>query len=217
MDVRLSKPGNVEVEDLVWTHRWKDTTAMPEITQWQDSETRSIILSDGLLGEGVQVRVRRFKRLDGDRTKRSWWDEKLGKERHVEIKDYALVDMATVKVDYEKYLSKVHSEMFARGEGRHSATQREIFEELLGPKDGLLWKSYQQAQHRRDDEEVSVLERDLLTKVLDLWVAVRLTTRSFEITGKETLGISQVRNKQGVLQTLLPPVMGENFPTPSPS
>lgn len=210
VDVRLSKPGNVDVESLIWTHRWKDTTALPEVTQWQDSEIKEIILSDGLLVNGVRVRVRRFKRLDGDQNERSWFDYDKNEVRTVTIEDYALVDVAAVKTSYERYLSDVHSEMFARDEGYHSKAQLDIFKELLGPRDGLLWKTYQHARYRRDDPVVSLVERDLLTKVLDLWVAVRLTTRSFGISGKETLGIRKIDNK-----VLLPPVMGTYSPLPA--
>ncbi|CAN8099776.1 unnamed protein product [Discula destructiva] len=209
-DVRLSKPGNVDVESLRWTHRWKDTTAMPDITQWQDSETKDIILNDGLIATGVRVKVRRFKRLTGDLTERTWYEEVEGKmrERKVRTQDYALVDVAAVKVAYEKHLSHVHLLMLTKDEGFHSRAQMEKFKELLGPRDGLLWKTYQHARQRRDDELVSLVERDLLSKVLDLWVAVRLTTRSFEISGKETLGIEKANSKSGVV---LPPVMGKQL------
>lgn len=200
-EVVLSKPGNVDVESLQWTHRWKETTAMPEITQWQDSEVKWITLDDGLLAKGVRVKVRRFKWLKGDLTERSWVDEDTKREVKIETEDYALVEVATVKAAYEKYLSDVHSHMLG---GAHSKVQLDKFKDLLRSKDGLLWKTYQQARHRRDDPLVTILERELLTKVLDLWVAVRLTTRSFTISGDETLGIPRNKNNK----TPIPPVMG---------
>lgn len=187
VDVRLSKPGNVEGYD--WTHRWNDSTAMPEITQWQDSETRLIYLSDGFISPGVSVRVRRFKAIKGDKLTRVWWE---GSTRHeVEIGPWALVDVAAAKTTYDKYLSNA---------------QAQIFKKLLGPKEKLLWRTYECARSRRDHHATSLSEKDLLTKTLDLWVAVRLTTTPFEIKGKETLGIRPAKGK-----ILLPPVMGKPF------
>lgn len=185
VDVRLSKPGNVEGYD--WTHRWNDSTAMPEITQWEDSETRLIYLSDGYISPGVRVRVRRFKAIKGDKLTRVWWE---GSTRHeVEIGPWALVDVAAAKTTYDKYLSDAQAQMFKK---------------LLGPREKLLWKTYECARSRRDHHATDPSEQSLLAKTLDLWVAIRLTTTPFEIKGKETLGIRPASGK-----ILLPPVMGK--------
>lgn len=196
VDVILCKPGNVET--LVWTRRWKDTTGMPEITQWQDTKEGWISLDDGLASV-VKVKVRRFKPLEGDETERTW------ENRTIKTEDYALVDVAAVKTAYEKHMSDVHLLMLTERQEKHSPEQRKNFEALLGFRDGLLWRTYEQASRRRDDALVSEVERDLLSTALDLWVAVRLTTRSFEIVEGEHLGMRKVKGK-----VLLPPVMGKN-------
>lgn len=205
--MKLSKPGNVELESLRWTHRWKDTTAMPEITQWQDSssEKRVVILVDGLLDSGVRVEVRRFKPLDVDRMERTWYEG--GRKREIKTSNYALVNVAAVKAAYEKHLTEVHSQMLTMDDKKYQyqpPAQRDAFKKLLGERDELVWKTYRHARARRDFHKISDEERDLLTKVLDLWVAVRLTTRSFWIVGKEDLGIP--KDSEG--RSLLPPVMG---------
>lgn len=216
VDVKLSKPGNVELESLRWTQRWKDTTAMPEITQWEDSSSdkRVVILVDGLLDSGVRVEVRRFKPLDDvDRLERTWYEN--GQKKGIKTSNYALVNVAAVKAAYEKHLTDVHSQMLTMDDKKFqqqtSETQRASFQELLGDREDLVWKTYRHARARRDDQRTDVEERDLLTKVLDLWVAVRLTTRSFWITGKEDLGIP--KTKRGKI--LLPPVMGQYLPFPT--
>lgn len=185
VDVRLSKPGNVEGYD--WTHRWKDSTAMPEITQWEDTETRSIYLCDGYISPGVSVKVRRFKAIKGDKLERVWYEG--AQRRQVKTGPWALVDVATAKTTYEKYLSEA---------------QPQIFKKLLGPKEKLLWRTYECARLRRDHPDTTAREANLLAKTLDLWVAIRLTTTPFEIKGKETLGIKPADGK-----ILLPPVMGK--------
>lgn len=207
VDVKLSKPGNVELESLRWTNRWKDTTAMPEITQWKDSsaEKRVVVLVDGLLESGVRVEVREFKPLEVDQVKRTWYEG--GKKQEIRTSNYALANVPAVKAVYEKHLTDVHSQMLTTDDKKYQCqpqAQRATFQGLLGDREELIWKTYRHARARRDDEGVEVEERDLLTKVLDLWVAVRLTTRSFWITGKEDLGIP----KDNSGRILLPPVMG---------
>ncbi|KAJ4421407.1 hypothetical protein N0V82_003788 [Gnomoniopsis sp. IMI 355080] len=187
VEVRLSKPGNVEGYD--WTHRWKDSTAMPEITQWEDSETRSIFLCDGFVSPGVSVKVRRFKAIKGDKLERVWYEG--AQRREVKIGPWALVDVATAKTTYDKYLT---------------SAQPHIFKKLLGSEEKLLWRTYECARSRRDHWATSMKERNLLTKTLDLWVAIRLTTTPFEIKGEETLGIRPADGK-----ILLPPVMGKQL------
>ncbi|KAJ4394530.1 hypothetical protein N0V93_003749 [Gnomoniopsis smithogilvyi] len=187
IDVRLSKPGNVEGYD--WTHRWKDSTAMPEITQWEDCETRSIFLCDGFISPGVSVKVRRFKAIKGDKLERVWYEG--AQRREVKTGPWALVDVAAAKTTYDKYLSDA---------------QPHIFKKLLGPREKLLWRTYECARLRRDHPATSLNERNLLAKTLDLWVAIRLTTTPFEIKGEETLGIRPADGK-----ILLPPVMGKQL------
>lgn len=189
-EVKLSKPGNVAgYPDLEWTHRWKDSSTLPEITQWQNDDEREICLSDGLSTAGIRVRVRRFRVLKGDKMVRTWFNPRKGREEHIEMENFALVDVARAKAQYEEYLSK---------------GQLEIFKALCGPKEKLLWRTYLLAWERKGNEEVALKERELLGRTLKLWVAVRLTTRSFEIIGKETLGIKP--DPRGKI--LLPPVMG---------
>lgn len=188
--MKLSKPGNVEDPDLQWTHRWKDSTTLPEITQWQAViDERTIILCDGLNPEGITVKVRRFQELPGDKKFRTWWQS--GERIERKTQNFALVDVAATKARYEGYLDDVQK-------------QREIFKELFGPQEKLLWRTYDLAWQRQRSA-VDVGERDLLGRTLKLWVAIRLTTRSFEIIGDETLGIDPGPNDK----ILLPPVMGE--------
>lgn len=160
---------------------------MPEITQWEDMETRLIYLCDGFISPGVSVKVRKFKAIKGDKLERVWYEG--AQRREVKTGPWALVDVAAAKMTYERYLSEA---------------QPQIFKKLLGPKEKLLWKTYECARLRRDHPKTTERESNLLAKTLDLWVAVRLTTTPFEIKGKETLGIKPADGK-----VLLPPVMGK--------
>lgn len=189
--MKLSKPGNVEDPDLQWTHRWKDSNTLPEITQWDSNlDEKKIFLSDGL-GGGIQVKVRRFKVLEGDKVFRTWYHPATGERVTRKTENFALVDVAGTKARYQEYLN---------------SGQQQIFKQLLGPTEKLLWQTYDLAWRRKESSAVEPDERDLLNKTLQLWVSIRLTTRSFEIVGKETLGIEPGPNGK----ILLPPVMGKS-------
>lgn len=188
-DIKLSKPGQVDEPDLKWTHRWQDSATLPEITQWASAEVRNILLTDGY-GKAITVKVRRFKELPSDKRERFIRHDD-GTEETIPTEPFGLVDVEAVKSEYERYLrsGRVH-----------------ICKALCGPREKLLWKTYQLAWERRDSlpKTTSSDEIDLLSRTLELWVAVRLTTKSFEITGGETLGIPPDRTGKVVL----PPVMG---------
>lgn len=199
IDVKLSKPGQVEgYPQLAWTHRWKDSSSLPEITQWESSEERLIRVSDGFWKQGIPVKVRRFKWMQGDKTKRTWYNRSVGGQDCKEIPLWAVVDVADLKRKYERYTSDPES-------------QERIFKDLLRSSShfsddssgALLLKTYSLAQKRRDDPLVPIFERDLLRKTMQLWVSIRLTTKSFDIVGDEKLGIPDIEGK-----TPLPPVMG---------
>lgn len=192
--MKLSKPGNVEDPDLQWTHRWKDSTTLPEITQWANSlDERKICLSDGLGGSGITVKVRRFEVMEGDKLCRTWYHPVTGEKVQRMTENFALVDVARTKDRYEDYLN---------------SGQKHIFKQLLGPTEKLLWQTYDLAWRRKESAGIEEEERDLLNKTLQLWVSIRLTTRSFEIVGDETLGIEP--GPKGKI--LLPPVMGRSPP-----
>lgn len=195
----MSKPGQVEgYPQLAWTHRWKDSSSLPEINQWESSEERVIHVSDGFWKSGIPVTVRRFKWMQGDKTRRTWYNRVTGDEEWKEIPLWAVVDVADLKKKYENYTAD-------------PANQERIFMELVKSSSrspdqssgALLWKTYRLAQMRRMDPAVPLGERDLLAKTMQLWVSIRLTTKSFDIVGDENLDIPDIEGK-----FLLPPVMG---------
>ncbi|KAF3768913.1 hypothetical protein M406DRAFT_237711, partial [Cryphonectria parasitica EP155] len=188
VDVKLSKSGNAE-----WTYRWKNSTSLPEISKWQDTNDRVIHLDDGFT-KTIRVRVRRFKVMEGDQKTRKFFNYDTGRTDEIDMKPFALVDVADAKLQYERYLTE---------------SQEHIFKTLLGDKQKLLWRTYHMAQKRRDDPATPLRERDLLVKTLRLWVAVRLTTRSFHIAGEGKDLLGQKPDSKG--RILLHPVFGQQL------
>ncbi|KUI56559.1 hypothetical protein VP1G_03871 [Cytospora mali] len=183
-EVKLFKPG--QVKGYEWTCRWKDGTAGPDIGQWANPEVKIIRLTEGY-GDGVELRVRRFVPQPGDKLERTWVED--GKMQRRWIEPYALIDLEAAKASYETYL-------------RSGLTK--MCKALLGPTEKLLWRTYEFAILRAQRPDTTEEERELIRKTLDLWAAVRLTTKSFEIIGKETLGIPKAKGQP----VPIPPVMG---------
>ncbi len=192
-DVVLSKPG--QVEGYEWTLRWKADTVLDDIGNWASSEVKTILVTEGYTGHHVQLQVRKFIPQEGDRLERSWVADD-GQIKSVKIPPYALVNQDAAKVAYESYIKKGLVECFKR---------------LLGPGEELLWQTYDRAVKLQNDPSLPLRERELLTSTMHLWMSIRLTTKSFEIVGNETLGMQRdITGEQSPLRGKipLPPVMG---------
>ncbi|KAM7223151.1 hypothetical protein V8F06_001364 [Rhypophila decipiens] len=191
-DVKLFKPG--QVKGLEWTLRWKDSV-VDDIGSWASSESRFIYVTEGYTGRGVKLQVRRFQPQQGDRLERSWYSN--GQKRTKEIPAFAIVDMDAAKKSFDDYIKN----------GLVACCER-----ILGSPGELLYRTYSLALKAMQDPTTSKVERDLLTTTLDLWMSVRLTTKSFEIIGNETLGMNrqEFEDDSNPLKGKipLPPVMG---------
>lgn len=191
-DVKLFKPG--QVKGLEWTLRWKDSV-VDDIGNWASPESRTIYVTEGYTGNSVELQVRKFQPQKGDRLERSWFAN--GQKKTKEIPAFAIVDMDAAKKSFDDYIK---SGLIA------------CCKQILGPPSELLYRTYSLAIRTMQDVTTSKIERDLLTTTLDLWMSVRLTTKSFEIVGNEILGMNRsdfdddgnpLRGK-----IPLPPVMG---------
>ncbi len=189
-DVVLSKPG--QVQGYEWTLRWKADTALDDIGNWASSDTKTIRVTEGYTDTSVQLVVREFVPQEGDRLERSWVSSD-GRTRSVRIPPYAIVDPRAARVAYEAYIRKGLAECFKK---------------LLGPGEKLLWRTYSMALKLQRDRTMPLKERELITSTLDLWMSIRLTTKSFEIVGDETLGMQPDIMGNENPKIPLPPVMG---------
>jgi hypothetical protein len=194
-DVKLLKPGQVREDECRWTDRWKDSV-MDEIRNWESSRVRIIHVTEGYTGKSIRLRVRQFQPQVGDRLKRSWMSPN-GQKKEVEIPPYAIVDMEDTKAALSQYI-------------KHGLLS--CCNSLLGARDKLLWKTYALAMKAAMDSSTSPAEKNLLLSTLDLWMSVRLTTKSFEIVGDDTLDMpaDMIKDRDSPLygKIPLPPVMG---------
>ncbi|KAK4240835.1 hypothetical protein C8A03DRAFT_12829, partial [Achaetomium macrosporum] len=192
-DVKLFKPGQVKGQE--WTNRWKDNV-MDDIGNWESSQVRTIYVTEGYTGQSVRLQVRQFKPQPGDSLERRWVS-KDGAKRTVKIPAFAIVNLDDAKAAFDQYIKQ----------GLLSCCDH-----LLGPRDKLLWRTYTLAINLANDTSTPLSERSLLVATLDLWMSVRLTTKSFEIVGDDTLDMPRdiIKDQDNPLhgKIPLPPVMG---------
>ncbi|ERT03119.1 hypothetical protein HMPREF1624_01424 [Sporothrix schenckii ATCC 58251] len=180
-----------------WTLRWKENTVLDDVGHWASSEVRILRISEGYTNEFVELRVRKFVPQDGDSLERSWVTPK-GETRSVQIPPYAVIEPEAIAPQYSAYIKR----------GLVACCSKV----LADHKDSVLWPTYWIAvklTHAKN--HLSEDENKLLAKTLELWMTVRLTTRSFEIVGEETLGmpmniLDETSPSHGKIP--IPPVMG---------
>ncbi|KAI1173874.1 hypothetical protein F4777DRAFT_420073 [Nemania sp. FL0916] len=190
-DVRLFKPGPVKGHE--WTRRWVEGVP-DDILHWASTETRNVKVTEGYTENAVELRVRQFVPQDGDSLERSWVHN--GVRKRVMIPAYAIVNLEEAKGAYSNYIGKSFPECFRK---------------IMVGKDKMLMATYWTALKAARDPATDEKERELLKKALQLWMAVRMTTKSTVIIGEETLGMSpDIMDETSPLQGKipLPPVMG---------
>ncbi|KAL7628686.1 hypothetical protein AAE478_000201 [Parahypoxylon ruwenzoriense] len=190
-DVKLFKPG--QVKGYEWTRRWVE--GIPDdISQWASSETRRVKVTEGYTEQPVELRVRQFVPQDGDALERSWVHN--GTRRWVKIPPYAIVNLEEAKGTYTNYIKQ---------------GLPECCKKVLSGKERLLLVTYGAAIKASRDSSIDPKESALLRKALQLWMAIRLTTKSTIIVGDETLGMHHdIMDETSPLRGCipLPPVMG---------
>ncbi|KAK4097515.1 hypothetical protein N658DRAFT_433826 [Parathielavia hyrcaniae] len=192
-DVKLFKPGQVKGQE--WTNRWKDSV-MSDIGTWESSLVRTIEVTEGYTGRSVRLKVRQFRPQEGDKVKRSWVS-KNGSRYEVDVPAFAIINLDDAKAEFDQYIK---------------AGQAKCFQLLVGSRDEVLWQTYELAMKTAEDLSTPLSERGLLVATLDLWMSVRLTTKSFEIVGDDTLDMPRdiIKDQDSALyrKVPLPPVMG---------
>ncbi|KAI0890616.1 uncharacterized protein GGS22DRAFT_15894 [Annulohypoxylon maeteangense] len=190
-DVKLFKPGNVKGYE--WTRRWIE--GIPDdISQWESMDIKRVKVTEGYTNQPIELRVRRFIPQEGDKLERSWVHD--GNRKNVNIPPYAIVNLEEAKSIYIEYIRQGLPECCKKV--------------LLG-KDRLLIATYGAAIKASRDQAIDPKESALLKKALQLWMAIRLTTKSTIIVGDETLGMPlDIMDDTSPLRGCipLPPVMG---------
>lgn len=190
-DVNLHKQG--QVPGYEWTKRWNRSKPDP-IQEWASFETRVIFVSEGYSSERLELHVRKFIPREGDKLERSWSHD--GVKKAVTIPPFALVDIDHGRSSFIRYIRN---------------SMEDSFPTILGWKHGIMYHTYflsvEYCKASSTPDEIKNLLRDIFR----LWMAIRLSTKSFFIVGEDTLGmpgdILDVTNPNKG-QIPMPPVLG---------
>lgn len=168
---------------------------MDEIGSWESTQVRTIRVTEGYTGKSVTLQVREFKPQPGDSLERSWVSN--GVKKRVRIPPYAIVNLEEARAAFDRYIR---------------LGLLDCCKHLLGQRDKMLWQTYSLAMKIAMDPSTPPSEKRLLGATLELWMSVRLTTKSFEIVGDDTLGMPRdiINDRANPLhgKIPLPPVMG---------
>ena len=120
----------------------------------------------------MQLQVRRFVPLEGDKLDRTW--DFNGTKQSAEIPPYALMNLDDGKDAYLQHI--------------HEATSDTMLY-IANRSGGLIRMTYLQAYHVYQDPSIPDDWRELLDLTFRLWMAIRLSTTSGFIVGSERLGM----------------------------
>lgn len=160
-----------QVPGYEWTNRW-DESVSDEIKRWASTDVKVIRICEGYSEHGMLFKVRKFIPEKGDKLERTW--DYRGTKMSARVPPYALVDMEEGKAICDQYIN----------DNLGSA-----FKVILGPQNGILMATYQQAMFLSQSSTATPNTRLLLQQTLRLWMAARLSTKTTFIIGEERLGM----------------------------
>ncbi|KAG6109170.1 hypothetical protein E4U14_003323 [Claviceps sp. LM454 group G7] len=169
-DIKLFKSG--QVPGFEWTQRWANNIADP-IQKWASTEMKVIHISTTYSKKTIELQVRQFVPMEGDKLERTWVHQ--GTKKSVTVPPYALMDLDAGK---KAYLKHIYASM---GDTLQLVAERSR---------GLVRMTYIQAFRVYRDPAIPEDWKQLLDWTFRLWMSVRLSTTSDFIVGEEKLGMA---------------------------
>ncbi|KAG5964429.1 hypothetical protein E4U57_005315 [Claviceps arundinis] len=169
-DIKLFKSG--QVPGFEWTQRWANNITDP-IQKWASTEIKVIHISTTYSKKTIELQVRQFVPLEGDKLERTWVHQ--GTKKSVTVPPYALMDLDAGK---KAYLKHIYASM---GDTLQLVAERSR---------GLVRMTYIQAFRVYRDPAIPEDWKQLLDWTFRLWMSVRLSTTSDFIVGEEKLGMA---------------------------
>ncbi|KAG6051297.1 hypothetical protein E4U39_001539 [Claviceps sp. Clav50 group G5] len=169
-DIKLFKSG--QVPGFEWTQRWANNITDP-IQKWASTEVKVIHISTTYSKKTIELQVRQFVPLEGDKLERTWVHQ--GTKKSVTVPPYALMDLDAGK---KAYLKHIYASM---GDTLQLVAERSR---------GLVRMTYIQAFRVYRDPAIPADWKQLLDWTFRLWMSVRLSTTSDFIVGEEKLGMA---------------------------
>ncbi|KAG5938453.1 hypothetical protein E4U59_003767 [Claviceps monticola] len=169
-DIKLFKSG--QVPGFEWTQRWANNITDP-IQKWASTEMKVIHISTTYSKKTIELQVRQFVPLEGDKLERTWVHQ--GTKKSVTVPPYALMDLDAGKKAYLKHIY---------------ASMGDTLQLVADRSRGLVRMTYIQAFRVYRDPAIPEDWKQLLDWTFRLWMSVRLSTTSDFIVGEEKLGMA---------------------------
>lgn len=157
-------------------------------------ETRTIYISEGYSKNTMELQVRQFVPLEGDKLERTW--DYNGKKKSVRIPPFALIDMDKARKAFAQHVDLNINDTLKKVTATEAKMMRATYGEAF------------RLGHRQDvDLEIT----DIIQATIRLWTSTRLNTISCFIVGDDTLGmptdiLDETSPTPG--RVPLPPVLG---------
>ncbi|KAL7941349.1 hypothetical protein V8C42DRAFT_355650 [Trichoderma barbatum] len=179
-DAILFRSGGLEL-----TKRWKGTEMKDVGDRINPKDIRTILFTLGICKEEIRVEVVAFKPQSGDVTARFWMDGEQGVRKKKDLAHYCLANIQKTATYFEEYIKNnavnVMRNERAGGEDQPQDIIEKTYAFAIRRFQYLRRKS---ATHGKEERELKVLGNLFI-----LWFAMRHSTGSSWIQGKETLGM----------------------------
>ncbi|ATY59143.1 hypothetical protein A9K55_003604 [Cordyceps militaris] len=194
-DIALYKSG--QVPGFEWTRRWSNELSDP-IDTWASTEIRTIRISEGYSASVVELQVRQFVPLEGDKLDRTW--DYKGEKKSVRIPPFALVDTQKARKAFAKHIDASINE-----------TLKKITKSIKGSSVSVMQRTYLEAFRLAQRTDIAPEVSNILQTTFRLWTSTRLNTISCFIVGDDTLDmpadiLDETSPTPGKVP--VPPVMG---------
>lgn len=194
-DVALYKSG--QVPGLEWTKRWSNELSDP-VDKWASSEIRTIRITEGYSDSVVELQVRRFVPMEGDKLVRTW-DHK-GETKCVSIPPFALTDAHKARKAFARHIDASIND-----------TLKKITASIKGSSIKMMQRTYLEAYRLAQRSDIPKDVANILQSTFRLWTSTRLNTISCFIVGDDTLDmpkdiLDETNPTPGKIP--VPPVMG---------
>lgn len=191
VDISLYKSG--QVPGFEWTQRWSNEITDP-IDTWASSEVRTIYVSEGYSDHAVELQVRQFVPIAGDKLERTWSYE--GEKKAVSIPPFALIDMDKARKAFAQHVDN---------------SIVDTLKKKAAPEMRMIYATYLAAHRLAQQKDLDSELANILQSTFRLWTSARLNTISNFIVGDDTLGmptniLDETSPDPG--RVPVPPVMG---------
>ncbi|KAL7812185.1 hypothetical protein V8C44DRAFT_329963 [Trichoderma aethiopicum] len=181
-DAVLYRSGGLEL-----TRRWKGTEMKDVTDRINPKDIRTIKFTLGICEEPITVEVVAFQPQSGDVTARFWTvpDGETGVRKKKDLAHYCLFSIHKTAAYFEDYIKKNAVDVMKRERAGGKAGARDVLERTYE----YIIKRYQDLSGKCAVTGAEERELKFLGNIIVLWFAMRHSTGSSWLLGKELLGM----------------------------